>query len=306
MALDTHRVTFFLNKIIILLGYTGVSSLKFNSLSNQFEKCPDWIATTKFVCSCFLAILYFANLSQLLNFAISKMFVLNISSRIYIYMTFALLCSIIILNKKHENVIMDILNELEKFQSAMENFRYKRSLKETAIISAMFVETIYRLMSGFVRIFYQFSSIRKTSNNVLYFQISFMFVFEYSSVVKILSEGALLLSYLVITQYCDHFSKSFHVNDRRASNKFQSLLEVARKLNKIFSVLFLLYIALYFLSILMWAMLIYCSIHDNKGKILNNVEIVGLVLAFWKLIMIITIPSETMKKVGECNFFKIF
>jgi hypothetical protein len=247
MALETHRVTFFLNKIIVLLGYTGVSSLKFNSLSNQFEKCPDWIATTKFVCSCFLAILYFVNMNHIFNFAISKMFVFNISGKIFLYMTFTLLCSIIILNKKHENVVINILNELEKFQSAMENFEYKRPLKETVIISEMFVETIYHLMATFVRIVYQFSSIRKASTNVFYFQISFMFVLGYFSVVKILSEGTLLLSYLVTTQYCDHFSKSSH--DSRMFTKYQSLLEVARKLNKIFSVLFLLYIAFYFLCV---------------------------------------------------------
>jgi hypothetical protein len=61
-----------------------------------------------------------------------------------------------------------------------------------------------------------------------------MFVFEYFIFVKILSEGTLLLSYLVITQYCDHFSKSSHVNYSRVFTKYQSLLEVARKLNKIF------------------------------------------------------------------------
>jgi hypothetical protein len=306
MALQTHRVTFFLHKIIILLGYTGVSPLKFNSLSNQFEKCPNWIATTKFVCSCFLTILYFAHLNHVFNSATSIMFVFNISGWIYIYMTLALLSSIIILNKKHQNVIMNTLNELEKFQSAMAHFPYKRPLKETVIISAMFVETIYQLMAAFVHIFYQYHAIRNGSTNNLYFQISFMFVLGYFSVVKILSEGTLLLSYLIITQYCDHFSKSFHVNDRRAFTKYQSLLELARKVNKIFSVLFLLYIAFYFLSILMWAMSIYCAIHDDKGNILNNVEIVGLVFAFWKLIVIIVIPSETMKKVVECDFFKGF
>jgi hypothetical protein len=51
----------------------------------------------------------------------------------------------------------------------------------------------------------------------------------------------------------------------------------------------------------MWVISLYCSIHDNKGKILNNIEVVGLVFAFWKLIVIIIIPSETMKKVVECN-----
>jgi hypothetical protein len=182
----------------------------------------------------------------------------------------------------------------------MENFEYKRPLKETVIISTVFVETIYHLMAAFVHIFYKFYSIRNGTNN-LYFQISFMFVFEYFILVKILSEGTLLLSYLVITQYSDHFSKSSHVNDNRVFIKYESLLEVARKLNKIFSVLFLQYIAFYFLSILMSVISLYCSIHDNKGKILNNIEVVGLVFAFWKLIVIIIIPSETMKKVVECN-----
>jgi hypothetical protein len=208
------KLTFFLNKIIILLGYTGVSSLKFNSLTKQFEKCPNWIATTKFVGSCFLGFLYFAHLNQIFNFLISKTFVFNISCWIYIYMTFAVLSSIIILNKKYENVIINVLNELEKFQSAMENFENKRPLKETVITTTVFVETIYHLMAAFVHIFYKFYSIRNGTNN-LYFQISFMFVFEYFILVKILSEGTLLLSYLVITQYSDHFSKSSHVNDNR-------------------------------------------------------------------------------------------
>jgi hypothetical protein len=115
----------------------------------------------------------------------------------------------------------------------MENFENKRSLKETVITTTVFVETIYHLMAAFVHIFYKFYSIRNGTNN-LYFQISFMFVFEYFILVKILSEGTLLLSYLIITQYCDHFSKSFHVNDRRAFTKYQSLLELARKVNKIF------------------------------------------------------------------------
>jgi hypothetical protein len=155
-----------------------------------------------------------------------------------------------------------------------------------------------------VHMFYQLIFTPRNANNTfLYFEMGFRLFTESFALVKILSEGIIVQFYLVLTQFCDYFNKSFYENGGNVFIKHQCLFEVTRKLNKRFSIPFLLYIGFHFLNILMWAMSVYCSFHDNKGKILNNVEIVGLVFAFWKLIVIITIPSETMNKVVECNFF---
>jgi hypothetical protein len=186
---------------------------------------------------------------------------------------------------------------------AWKGFKCKRPLKEIVILSVMFSEATFQLTVTSIYTFYKVFCSGNANNKFLYFEMSFRLFTEYLVLVKILSEGIIVQFYLVLTQFCDCFNKSFHENGGNVFIKHQCLLEVARKLNKRFSIPFLLYIGFHFISILMWAMSVYCSIHDNKGKIFNNIEIVGLAFAFWKLVVIITIPSETMNKVIECNFF---
>jgi hypothetical protein len=303
MVLQTDSVTFFLNKVVILLNYMGVFSLKFNSSTNQFEKCSKWMSNIIFVWSFFGNILYLAFMKHSFNVEISNMFVFNISGLIYIYMSVLTICCVTILNKKHENLTLSILNDLNNFQFGMEGFKYKRPLKDIVILSVMFSDITFYLTVTSINIFYDLFCSGNANNKFLYFEISFRLFTEYIVLVKLLSEGLIVQFYLVLTQFCDCFNKSFHENGGNVFIKHQCLLEVTRKLNKRFSIPFLLYIGLHFISILMWAMTVYCSIHDNKGNIFNNVEIVGLVFAFWKLVVIIIIPSETMNKVVECNFF---
>jgi hypothetical protein len=62
------------------------------------------------------------------NVEISNIFVFNVGGFIYIYMLFVTLCCVTILNKKHENLTLSILNDLNKF--GMEGFKYKGPLKE--------------------------------------------------------------------------------------------------------------------------------------------------------------------------------
>jgi hypothetical protein len=122
MVLQSGKVTFFLNKVIIFLNYMGVSSLKFNAVTNQFEKSSKWITTIKLGWSFFVNILYFAFMNHAFNSEISKMFIFNIGGFIYLCMSVALLWIVTILNKKHENLTLSMLNNLNTFQLAMEDF----------------------------------------------------------------------------------------------------------------------------------------------------------------------------------------
>jgi hypothetical protein len=299
MVLQTDSINFCLNKLVILLNYMGVSSLKFNALTNQFEKCPRWITTIQTVWSFFLNILNFAYMNHVFSFKISNMFVFNIGGRIYIDMSVILLSTVTFLNQRYENLTLNILNDLNKLQLAMEHFKYKRPLKEIVVLSLMFGEALYRFISVSVHIFYHTTSIHDA--NFLYLEMSFLLFIEYFTLVKILSEGVLILSYLVIAQCCDHFNERFHENDESVFTKYHCLLEVARKLNERFSFSFLLYIGFHFLSTFMWLIIVYCSIHDNEGKILNNIDIFGLIFTFWKLLVVVIIPSESLKKVLYIN-----
>jgi hypothetical protein len=303
MVLQSGNVTFSLNKVIMFLNYMGVSSLKFNAVTNQFEKISKWIITIKLVWSFFVNILYFALINHAFNFATSKVFVFNIGGLIYHYMSVALLCIVTILNKKHVNLTVSMLNDLNTFQLAMEDFEYRLPVKDAVTLSTMFVEVFYRLLAIFVHSFYQFTSTRNANTTLLYFEVTLAFIIVYVGLVKVLYEGILLLSYLVVAQCCDHFNKRLHENDELALTKYQCLLQITKKLNKRFSVPFLLYIGYYFVSTLMWVITVYCSIHDNKGNLLNNFEIVGLIFTFWKLFVVIIIPSESMMKVLKSSFF---
>jgi hypothetical protein len=300
MVLQTDSVTFFLTKVIIVLNYMGVSTLKFNSSTNQFERCSKRITTLKFLWSFFLNILYFVYMNHAFSFKISDVFIVNIGGFVYFYMTVILLCSFTILNKKYDNLTISVLNDLNAFQFAMPRFKYKRPLKETLVLITMFGEGISRFIVVIIGMFSQFTSISIASTNLLFFKTSFIFIVEYVGLVNILHEGMLLLSYLVIAQYCYSFNRNFHDNFGSAFVKYQCLLEVARKQNQRFSMLFLLYIGFHFVSTFMWVITLYCSLHDNQR---TNIEILGLLFTFWKLLLIIVIPSESMKKVPDSSYF---
>jgi hypothetical protein len=304
MVLQSGNVTFFLNKVIIFLNYIGVSSLKFNAVTNQFEKSSKWITTFKLVWSFFVNILYFALINHAFNFEISKVFVFNIGGLIYLYMSVALLGIVTILNKKHENLTLSMLNDLHTFQLAMEDFKFRLPVKDAVTLSTMFAEVFYRLLAIFVHSFYQFT--RNTNTTLLYFEVTLAFIIVYVGLVKVLYEGILLLSYLVVAQCCDHFNKRFHENDELALTKYQCLLQITKKLNKRFSMPFLLYIGYYFVSTLMWVITVYCSIHDNKGILLNNVEIVGLIFTFWKLFVVCALEMlHANDKISAGGFFTV-
>jgi hypothetical protein len=143
MVLQTDGLTFFLNKVIILLNYMGVSSLKFNSSTNQFEKCSKRMSNIIFVWSFFGNILYLAFMKHSFNVEISNIFVFNIGGLIYIYMSGVTICCVTILNTKHENLTLSILNDLNNFQFGMEGFKCKRPLKEIVILSVMLVKLLF-------------------------------------------------------------------------------------------------------------------------------------------------------------------
>jgi hypothetical protein len=294
MATQVNNVTFYLNKLIIFTSCVGVLSLKFNPLTNQFEKCSKWIGNTKFVTIFFLNVLYAVSMTYPSNFGWTNKFILDISGLTYSYVMIGLTFSVTIFDKKYETITIATLNNLLKFQ----HLTCKRSLKEIPVLIKLFGESFARLASIAGTLHQIVSNDRPNSINT-----SVQLLVDYFSLMTILFEGRLTLFYLVIKQYCFYFQKNWDKNCERTFTEYQCLLEIAANVNKIFSPLFLWYIGFYFVSVLVGVTIIYCSFHDQHGVLITNFEIVGLILIVVKFIVIIAVPTDAMRKVVEIDLF---
>jgi hypothetical protein len=299
MAAQVSSVTFCLNKLIIFTSYLGVLSLKFNPLTNRFEKCSKWTGNTKFAIIFPLNILYFVCVTYSANSRWSNMFILDICALTYSYVMIVLAFSVIIVDKNYEKITIDTLNNLFRFQ----NFKCKRSLIEIAVFIIWFVETLCRLASIAGHTVYQIIFTDRSNPKNYYFNISVQLLISYFSIIIILFEGRLTLFYLVIKQYCSYFHKNWDRDCERTFSEYQCLLEIAANVNKIFSPLFLWYIGFYFVSLLLGVIMLYCSFHDQQGVVINNVQIFALILVVIKFVAIIIVPTDAMRKVVEIDLF---
>jgi hypothetical protein len=294
MAAQANNVTFCLNKLIIFTSYVGALSLKFNPLTNRFEKCTKWTRNTKFMIIFLLNILYFAYVTYSLNFGWSNMFILDISVLTYTYVTIVLAFSVTIVDKKYERITIGTLNNLLRFQ----NFTCKRSLIEIAVLIMLFGEIFCHLASIAGYTLYQIVSTDRSNE-----KLSLQLLGNYFSIIIILFEGRLTLFYLVIKQYCRYFYKNWDKDCEQTFTEYQCLLEIAANVNKIFSPLFLWYIGFYFVSVLLGVIMIYCSFHDQQGLVINNIQIFALILVVVKFVAIIIVPTDAMRKVMEIHQF---
>jgi hypothetical protein len=301
MPLQVDSAISSLTKLTILSSYIGASSLKFNRLNNQFEKSSKSVAIIRFTWSCLLNALYFNHTYRTFNFRISTMFVYNMSGFFYGFMSAFLSLSITICNKNYEDLTIVVLNKLHRFRFPLEKFP-RRSVKEIVVLGIMFCDTFFRLITLFLFAYMQAALVNKPSNKFVYLEVAVTFVnMSYAALVKILSEGRLLLSYIIITKCCTDCIHTFDKHSIKTLIRYQHLLESTENINKIFSGLFLMYIGFYFSCVMMWVMGIFCSIHDQTGKVFSIFEIVGVVLTFFKIVVIILIPNESMMKVVGCD-----
>jgi hypothetical protein len=294
MAAQANNVTFCLNKLIIFTSYVGALSLKFNPLTNRFEKYTKWTRNTKFMIIFLLNILYFVYVTYSLNFGWSNMFILDISVLTYTYVTIVLAFSVTIVDKKYERITIGTLNNLLRFQ----NFTCKRSLIEIAVLIMLFGEIFCYLASIAGYTLYQIVSTDRSNE-----KLSLQLLGNYFSIIIILFEGRLTLFYLVIKQYCRYFYKNWDKDCEQTFTEYQCLLEIAANVNKIFSPLFLWYIGFYFVSVLLGVIMIYCSFHDQQGLVINNIQIFALILVVVKFVAIIIVPTDAMRKVMEIHQF---
>jgi hypothetical protein len=299
MASQVNSVTFCLNKLIIFMSYVGVLSLKFNQLTNRFEKCSKWTGNTKFMIIFLLNIVYFVCVASSVNSRWSNMFILDICVLTYSYVMIILAFSVTLVDKKYEKITIDTLNNLLRFQ----NFTCKTSLKEIAVLIICFGETLCRLVSIAGHILYQIISTDRSNPKNYYFNISVQLLIHYFAIIMILFEGRLTLFYIVIKQYCRYFHKNWVKNCERTFTEYQYLLEIAANVNKIFSPLFFWYIGFYFVSLLLGVILLYCGFHDQQGMVMTNVEIFALIHVAVKFVAIIVVPTDAMRKVVEINPF---
>jgi hypothetical protein len=143
MAAQVNSVAFCLNKFIIFTSYMGVLSLKFNPLTNRFEKCSKWTGNTKFVIIVLLNSLYFVCMTYSVNSRWSNMFILDISALTYSYVMIGLAFSVTIIDKKYERITIATLNSLLRFQ----NFTCKTPLKQITVLVMLFGVSLCRVAS---------------------------------------------------------------------------------------------------------------------------------------------------------------
>jgi hypothetical protein len=295
MAVQVNGVIYSLHKLTILSIYIGIISLRFNSSTNQFEKCcSKCISTIKFVCSLIPSTLYFVYANHFVNVRPSQLFILIIGELVYLHMIVFLMFGIVIANKRHEDVTMVLLNKLHKFQI---NFKRRKPLREIVVLSVLFGEAVFRFAAILLYSFHHYDVIREKDTVFRVLEVISVLVSSYSVIVRILSEARLYLTYIVIAQHCDFLSRALHKDVDKTVRDYQILLEVAKDANSVFSGMFLMYIAVAFVAVLMRAMSIYCSIIDKEEKIMNNVEVISLVFIIFKLASIIVIPSGAIIKV---------
>jgi hypothetical protein len=284
MVLQGSSATFCLNKLTTLSFYVGASSLKFNLLTNKFEKSSEWISALRFLSCIAVNILYLIYANYFYYFQLKAVFILKITAAFYMYMLGFLTFSITIINKKFESATVEVLNNLHRFELEVKGLQHKMSQEEIVVV---------RFVTSFIFIFYTDSIIYK--NNAKLFLAAGMLIIDYSGMVRALFEARFLLTYVAIAQLCDNFKNS--LDKHETLDKYKEFLELVINTNKMFSSSFLVCVAFYFVSTLMRVVAMYCSIHDKMENIMNAVEIFILLASVAKLVLIVVIPTSSMGKV---------
>jgi hypothetical protein len=297
MVLQAASATFCLNKLTTLSFYVGTSSLKFNLLTNKFEKSSELISALRFLSSIAVNILYLIYANYFYYFQPSAVFILKITGAFYLYMLGFITFSITIINKKFESATVEVLNNLHRFELEVKGWQHKTSQEEIVVLSVFLCEVVLRFVTTFIFIFYTDSIIYK-NNAKLFLEATGMLIIDYSGMVLALFEARFLLTYVVIAQHCDNFNNS--LDKHETLDKYKDFLELVINTNKMFSSSFLVCVAFYFVSTLMRVVAIYCSIHDKMENIMNAVEIFILIFTAAKFVLIVVIPTGSMGKV-KCN-----
>ena len=121
---------------------------------------------------------------------------------------------------------------------------------------------------------------------------------NYFIVVRIISEGRLLLMYCVITNYTHHLNTNFNKYEYHdAINLFSTLQELTTNVNLMFPATFLMYIAFSFVTILARAMLMYCKLFGQTFQGLSYIDVVVFLYGAFNLFYIIVIPYQCIIQV---------
>jgi hypothetical protein len=298
MARQVPSVTSSLTKLTILSSFIGLSSLKYNTKTNQFESRPKW-RNFKFCCSFAFDVLYLFYVNYFFRFQnISNLFIVNIGGLAYMHMLMALLFCSTISNRKYENVTVVTLNKLYKFQFDLKNLKPKKTFGEIFILGVLLIEVALRVSSTWVHILSRHNLFHSHSSSAFLLELGTVLLLNFLVCIKVLSEGRLLMSYIVLTRYFDHLVLNFDQENRgKTIKQYQELLEMARNTNQMFSLMFLMCVGFYFVSTLVRVMVIYCSFYDHKKTMKSHFEILGFLFSVFKLLCIILIPNDCLRKV---------
>jgi hypothetical protein len=285
-----------LTRLTILSNYFGICTLKFDRKTNRFRTCPKW-STVKFIFVCVLSLCYFSYMYCHTHFgSFSNVFIINVSSFAFLTVLSVLLISVIIFNKIHESKTVKMLNEMYQFQFDIENFHYRTCCEEIFILIILITESVSHMVFTSFKVLISHQT-RKGSILTFFIMLAKLLWIHFFNLIKVLSEGRLLLSYLVLTIYCDFLYNNFNKNNyRRTFKHYQNLLKLKKSANKIFSVMFAVYSIYYFVMLLTRAIGIYCAHHDNKLDV-GYFEILQFLLFFWKIVWLIKVPYLCLTKV---------
>jgi hypothetical protein len=299
MAIQVTGATFLLNKWILVSNYVGFFPLKFNPLTNQFEKLSKPVNIIKFVCSLILNIVYLVCADYFFHSRPCKIFILKIAGVLCIYSLILLTLSVTVFNKKYASVTIATLNKLYTIHMKMD-FKCKKSMKAIVLLSYLLADAGFRFVVSFLRMF----SISKANAKIQLSEVGGKLIVDYGSFLRMLFEGRLLLTYLAIAQSCDCFKNRFNKNGVEALDKYKELLEVAKNTNEMFSPIFLICIAFYFVHSLVHVITLYCGLHDHQENFQIILQLFGSIFAASKIILIVLIPNYSMVKVKYCK--KVF
>jgi hypothetical protein len=193
MAIQVTSATFLLNKLIVVSNYVGFFPLKFNPLTNQFEKLSRPVDIIKFVCSLILNIVHPVCANYFFHFRPCKIFILKVAGVLYIYSMMLLTLSVAIFSKKYESVTIATLNKLYKIH-IQKDFKCKKSMKAMAILSFLMADAGFRFVASFLRMF----TISKANAKIQLSEVGGKLILDYGSFLRMLFEGRLLLTYLAI------------------------------------------------------------------------------------------------------------
>ena len=123
---------------------------------------------------------------------------------------------------------------------------------------------------------------------------------NYFNFVKVLVEGRLFLSCVLITRYFECLGHNLKTSNdcKILVTKFSYLLEITKSVTATFSVLLLLVIAYNFVNLVVYVIVLYCNVRQNRKKIVNVMVVGGYLITVSKILGLILIPSECINKVG--------